>query len=78
MAKGILKYDLTDFDDLQSFNCAVKSKDFYFVLYEIDQRLRGLERYEHEYKTVDEVVHHIRKKLNEYMADHDISFDMLR
>jgi len=78
MAKGKLEYDLTDFDDLQAFNISVKSKDFYLVLYDLDQRLRTLERYEHDYKTVDEVVHHIRDKLNEYMLDHDISFDMLR
>lgn len=45
MPKGIIKYDLSDSDEEMSFLRAIKSLDVVLALWDIDQRLRSLEKY---------------------------------
>jgi len=44
--KGILEFDLNDFEDRESFNRANKALDMALALVEIREKLRNHEKYE--------------------------------
>jgi len=45
MTKAILKFDLSDPDDLTDFRCMSKARDMAIALWDIDQRLRSTDKH---------------------------------
>jgi len=81
MAKAILEYDLTDFDDAMAHRRAVKSTDMAIVLHEIQFNLhKRIERQldvDSKQYTDMEVVQLYRESIAELFEDNNIIIDEL-
>lgn len=71
MKKMILEFTGSDMDNGR---LAAKADDLYFAIYDFDQHLRGLYKYQDQ-ETVD--TYDIREKLWEFLKEYDCSLDML-
>lgn len=73
MAKAILEFDLNDPDDVEFHKKVISVKQAYSVLWEYDQWLRKIIKYEEREKwaSIDEA----REKLYELLNEHGIDFD---
>jgi hypothetical protein len=65
--KAILEFDLDNEDDFQSYNLCNNASKMYLVLWEFDQKLRGMCKYEDNEEACE-----IRELLYEYLNEHNI------
>ncbi len=70
-----LIYDLEITEDKEALSLALKAHDLFFVLWELDQILRGYEKHGHNFK--DDAVEKIREDLHNIMNDKGVDFDMV-
>ena len=54
---------------------AINGTTYKVCLSELDAHLRGLQKYDHPYKTPDEVIDAIRSKLHEIVGDFNLTLD---
>lgn len=76
MAKALLEFNLPE--DEKDFMLAVKAKELWLVLWEIDQELRSRIKYPSD-STSEEIIDaliSIRDFLRESMSENNINFDM--
>jgi len=73
--KAILEFNLDE--ELQDFHIASHAKDFYFVLYDLDQWIRH--QLKHRNLTSDEftMLEQVEKELHELMEARNICLNML-
>ena len=71
--KAILKFDLPD--EEQEFNLAIKGKNMFTVLWNLDQYLG---RYSPNDEKIQETYGFIREKLHDIMYENNISFDEIK
>lgn len=79
MAKGTLKYDLSDVDDAYAHKRAVKSLDLALALWEITHNTKkGLE-WSMEGKEIDkyDALELVFEKIHEIISEHNIDLDDL-
>jgi hypothetical protein len=79
MAKAIIKYDLSDIDDMYAHKRAIKSLDMVFALWEITRNTKkGLE-WSMESKEMDkyEALEMVYEKIFEVLSDHNIDLEDL-
>ena len=72
MSKGILQFDLPD--EQEDFDLAVNAWKYSHVLYEIDQYLRSLVKYEAEGAEVADVAEGIRDRLWQLLNEEGIAW----
>jgi len=65
--KATLVYDLPE--EQSAYACAVHGSDWKSVVWELDQKLRGYLKYDHEFKTADEAITAIRALLWQEVND---------
>ena len=61
--KAILEFDLPD--DQEEFEIANRAMDYHSALWDIDQHMRTCLKHGHTYKTIEEVMEHIRTMMPE-------------
>ena len=73
--KAILEFDLPD--DEYEYKAASKGKDYLFVLWELDQWLRGEIKYNDAKYTKKEylLLEKVRQQLRDEMINHNVTFD---
>lgn len=60
--KAILEFNLPE--DRDDFTLAQRGPDYFSFLWDLDQDLRSWQKYGHEFKSVNEVIEHIRDNLH--------------
>jgi len=73
MATAILKYKLPE--EESNFRVAAMSMDWALALWDLDQHLRSLLKYGHEFKSADKALEGIRQYLYNIMEERGISFN---
>jgi len=73
--KATLTFDLPE--DECSFRIAGTAMEWALTCFEIDQILRNYLKYGHEFKTIDEALETVRTRLNEELANRNISLEMI-
>lgn len=73
MAKATLEYDLNDPDDVLLHKKAVNVRDVYSFLWEYDQWLRGIIKYQEQntWPQMDDV----REKFHQMMNEHGVNLE---
>lgn len=70
--EAILKFSLPE--DEEQFNIATHAQDFYFILFELDNWLRDLSKYQ-EKKDIS--IEEVRDKIYSLLNEYKVGFDML-
>lgn len=71
--KAKLEFNLPE--EKKDFTLASRGWEWANALWELDQKLRAYQKYDHQLKTVDEAIEEIRNYLHEFMEENGISFD---
>jgi len=71
--EAILKYKLPE--EESNFRVAAMSMDWALALWDLDQHLRSLLKYGHEFKSADEALEAVREHLHDLMEEREISFN---
>lgn len=71
--KAILEFNLPD--EQHEFYCATKGQDMISVLWELQQELRKLYKYEELNKDETLIVERLRDFLNHSLNEHEINLD---
>ena len=61
--KGILKFNLPE--EKNEFKLALRALDYFSLLFGLDQELRGFQKYGHNFKSINELIDYIRKRISE-------------
>lgn len=69
--KAKLEFSLPEEQD--EFTFAIKGKNYWNCLYELDQKLRGILKYGHQYKNVDELAEELRMDIRNNVDLDEIS-----
>lgn len=72
MAKGILKFDLSDKYEEEHFRLATKCVDLYMAIKSFDDALREKVKYQD-----DSIAARIREELQGHLDAYDVTLDML-
>jgi hypothetical protein len=76
--KGILEFNLDDFEDSTAHKRAVKSLDVILVLSDFDNHLRSQLKYNDNLSEAEhDILDKTREKLYEIMNEHNVSIDEL-
>ena len=73
--KATLEYDLIE--DAGQFKIACTAMDWALTVFDIDNEMRRIIKYGHKFKTVEQVVEHIRGRLFDIMQEKNIDLDMI-
>tara|TARA_Y100000310_G_scaffold76257_1_gene72717 strand:- start:16042 stop:16263 length:222 start_codon:yes stop_codon:yes gene_type:complete len=70
--KAILEFELPE--DKENFNVASKGMDWAIVAWELNQLLRNMMKYGHEYKDTDTALQYVKDALNEMLVDRGLQY----
>ena len=70
--KAILEFELPA--DKENFDTSAKGMDWAIVAWDLDQLLRKMLKYGHEYKDADTALQQVRDALNEMMIDRGLQY----
>jgi hypothetical protein len=73
--KAILEFKLPE--DASDHLLATHASDFYLSLFDMDQYLRNILKYGHEFKSADEALEKVREELHEIMTERNVSTEMV-
>lgn len=73
MPEYILKFKIPE--EETEFNYAVNGIKWFIVVWNLEQYLRQLLKYGHDFKSVDEAIEIIRNKLAEFMEEQGLFFE---
>jgi len=71
--KAKLTFDLPE--EQSEFNLTIKAREWFCVLFDVDQKLRSYLKHGHHFTEVDEALQEVRDYLYQQMADYGINFD---
>ena len=75
MSKLIWEFNLDDDGVKEEFDDAYKGAEWKLVVWDIDNRLRDLLKYDNDYKTPNEALEAIRTELHNIMEGWGVGFD---
>lgn len=71
--KSVLIFNLPEDEIDHKF--ALEGRDWYLVVWDLDQRLRELLKYGNDFKSADEALEDIRGTLHQFMIDYNLTFE---
>ena len=76
MSEVYFKFKLPEEKD--EFTLSHKGGDCFFVVHDLDQFLRGCQKYHHNFQSADDAVDKMREHLHSLMDGWGISIDMVK
>ncbi len=73
MAKAILEFDLNDPEDMDLHKKVLTARNVYSVLWDYDQWLRGIIKYEEREKHPS--MEEVREKFHELLDQHEVTLE---
>ena len=70
--KAILEFELPR--DGENFDASAKGMDWAIVVWDMDQLLRNMLKYGHEYKDADTALQQVKDTLNEMLIDRGLQY----
>ena len=70
--KAILEFELPA--DKENFDASAKGMDWAIVAQDLDQLLRKMLKYSHEYKDADTALQQVKDTLNEMLIDRGLQY----
>ena len=70
--KAILEFELPA--DKENFDVSAKGMDWAIVAWDLDQLLRNMMKYGHEYKDTDTALQYVKDALNEMLVDRGLQY----
>jgi hypothetical protein len=70
--KAILEFELPE--DKENFDVSSKGMDWAIVAWDLDQLLRNMMKYGHEYKDTDTALQYVKDALNEMLVDRGLQY----
>ena len=61
--KAILEFDLSE--EQSEFTLAIKNREFYSRLWDIDMKMRAIVKHGHKYKSVEELAEAVREMIGD-------------
>lgn len=73
--KHIIEFD--PIEDKDALTAAIYGMDFFFVIWELDQKLRQYLKYGHKFEDADEALERLREELHEILEAKNLNIDMI-
>ena len=70
--KAILEFNLPA--DKENFDASAKGMDWAIVAWDLDQLMRNMLKYGHEYKDADTALQQVKDTLNEMLIDRGLQY----
>ena len=70
--KAILEFELPE--DKENFDASSKGMDWAIVAWDLDQLMRNMLKYGHEYKDANTALQHVKDALNEMLIDRGLQY----